>query len=188
MPIVISGPSGVGKDTIVEHLLEADPRLRYSVSYTTRAPRDYEVEGEHYSFLSREEFERMHLEGELLESATYGDNRYGTSRRRVEQLLDAGSDVILKIEVQGADQVRQRIPDGLFIFVAPPDMEELARRRHNRGSETAGESAQRQAIAEHEMSFAGRYDKVVVNDDLERVVAEILGVIRSERAHRSEAG
>jgi guanylate kinase len=183
---VISGPGGVGKDTLIERLLERNPRLCYSVSYTTRPKRDYEVDGEHYSFVDVPTFQRMIQEGAFLEYATVNGNLYGTSASRVEAAQRAGYDVILKIDVQGADLVRQRRPDGVYIFIAPPSMDELIRRRIERGAESPEEIQARQELAEWEMSFADRYDHIVVNDDVERAVGEIEGLIEEERKVRYE--
>jgi guanylate kinase len=175
---ILSGPSGVGKDELVKHLLRRDPGLRYSVSCTTRPRRDYELDGVHYNFVTREEFERMRSEGAFLESAEYNGNLYGTSRDFIENLQSEGFDVILKIEVRGAAQVRERRPDGIFVFIAPPSLEELERRRQGRGEDA---SAERQRIAVAEMAEAPKYDHVVVNDDLDRAVDEILRIIRAAR-------
>lgn len=185
--IVISGPSAVGKDTIVKRLLEVDPRIRYSVSYTTRPKRDYERDGAHYSFVSEPEFTRLVREGEFLEHARYGGHLYGTSAERVEKARAEGYDILLKIDVQGAEQVRRRMPDGVFIFIEPPSMEELVRRRLERGSESAEVIAARQRAAELEMAYAEKYDYIVVNDELERAVLEIEGVIERERKARGAA-
>lgn len=182
--VVISGPGGVGKDTVIEKLLARNPRLCYSVSYTTRARRDYEVDGEHYTFLDVPEFERMVAENGFLEWARVNGNLYGTSAARVEAAQRAGYDVILKIDVQGADQVRQRRPDGVYIFIAPPSMDELIRRRVERGAESAEEIEARQKLAAWEMSFADRYDHIVVNDELDRAVKEVEGLIEEERRLR----
>jgi len=174
----------VGKDYLIGKLRERDPRLRYSVSYTTRPRRDYEVEGRHYTFVDEAEFRRRVAEGEFLEYATVGDHLYGTSAHRVEEMQRAGEDVILKIDVQGAEQVRRKRPDGVFIFIAPPSMEELLRRRRERGTETPEVMAARQRLAEVEMSFADRYDYVVLNDRAERALAEIESIVDRERARR----
>jgi guanylate kinase len=181
---VISGPSGVGKDALVTKLLKRDSRLRYSVSYTTRPRRDYEVNGKHYYFVKDSQFTQLVESGELLEHARYNGYLYGTSRDRVEEAQREGIDIILKIDVQGADQVRQQRPDGVFIFVAPPSMQELERRRERRHSETEQASNERQAMAARELAEAEKYDYVVVNDDLERAVKEIQSIIRRERARR----
>ena len=182
--IIMAGPGSVGKDTLIARLLEIDPRLRYSVSYTTRPPRDYEVDGVHYSFVDKPTFRRLIRRGEFLEHATFNAYLYGTSARRVEELQAAGRDVILKIDVQGAEKVRRKRPDGVFIFVAPPSMEELLRRRIERGTETPEVIAARQRLAEVEMAFADRYDHVVVNDDAERAVGEIESILDRERRRR----
>jgi guanylate kinase len=186
--VVISGPGGVGKDTLIEMLLERDPRLTYSVSYTTRPRRDYEVDGEHYCFVADEPaFWRLAEQGELLEHARVNGYLYGTSASRVAEALAGGHDVILKIEVQGAEQVRQRRrPDAVFVFISPPSMEELLRRRKSRGSEPPEVIEARQRLAEVEMSYAPHYDHVVVNDDAERAVGEILAILERERGKRGE--
>jgi guanylate kinase len=178
---VISGPSGVGKDALISRLVQLDGYLRQSVSYTTRPPRKNEVDGVDYSFVTREQFQKLIDDGALLEHAMYHGNLYGTSRARVEVGRASGHDVIMKIEVKGAEQVRQRVPDGLFIFIAPPSMEELAKRQEKRKSESPSEMAARRRIAEGEMAHAGSYDRVVVNDDLDRAVAELLEIIRAAR-------
>jgi len=182
---VISGPSGVGKDALIEKLVALDPNLERSVSYTTRRPRSNERDGVDYSFVGRDEFQRLVDRGEFLEYATYDGNMYGTSARRVEELQSAGHDVILKIEVKGAEQVRRRLPDATFIFLAPPSMQELIRRTALRQTESAEERSARQMIAETEMTFAPHYDHVVVNDDLDRAVGEVLAIIRSVRARQT---
>jgi guanylate kinase len=183
--IVISGPSGVGKDTLIQRLLELDPNLRYSVSCTTRRPRPGEVDGVNYTFVSREQFQKLIEEGAFLEYATYDGNLYGTLAERVESARNAGQDVVLKIEVQGAEQVRAKAPDGVFIFVVPPSTRELERRQELRNSESSQDMASRRKIAEVEMTYASRYDHVVVNDDLERAVAEVLAIIDEARARQT---
>lgn len=187
MLIVVSGPGGVGKDTLIDMLLARDPRLRYSVSYTTRPRRPYEVEGEHYRFVDQPTFWRLVEEGELLEHGRVNGNLYGTSARRVEEIRSQGCDAILKIDVQGAEQVRRRRPDGVFVFISPPSMEELLRRRTFRGTETAQEMESRQRLAEVEMGYASRYDHVVVNDDAERAAAEVQAILEQERRRRAGA-
>lgn len=184
---MISAPGGAGKDYLIGKLLDRDPRVRYSISYTTRPERDYEEEGVHYSFVDVPTFRSLIAEDELLEHATINGYLYGTSAGRVDELQGQGYDVILKIDVHGAEQVRRRRPDGVFIFVAPPSMEELMRRRQERGAETPDVMAARQRLAEVEMSFADRYDYVVVNDDAERAVAEIEGILEREREKRRSA-
>lgn len=181
---VISGPSGVGKDALIDKLVALDPQLQRSVSYTTRHPRPGEKDGVDYSFVNREKFERLVAGDELLEHASYDGNQYGTSRDRVDALRKAGSDAILKIEVKGAQQVRRRLPDATFIFISPPSMSELVRRTAQRHTESAEERSARQMIAETEMKFASHYDYVVTNDDLDRAVDEVRGIIDQVRARR----
>ncbi|MHB8588590.1 MAG: guanylate kinase [Candidatus Dormibacteraceae bacterium] len=179
--VVISGPSGVGKDTLIKRLLELDKNLRYSVSCTTRSPRPGESDGVDYSFVSRGRFQQLIDESAFLEHATYNGNLYGTLAKRVEGEREAGHDVVLKIEVQGAGQVRAKAPDGIFIFVAPPSVDELVRRQVKRNTETSQDMTARRLIATREMEYASRYDHVVVNDELERAVAEVLAIIRRAR-------
>ena len=183
--IVISGPSGVGKDTLIKRLLELDPNLRYSISYTTRRPRPGEVDGVNYLFVSRDEFERLIKEGAFLEYATYDGNLYGTPIAQLDEVRAAGHDIVLKIDVQGAEQVRKRAPDALRIFLAPPSMDELLRRRTERHSENERDQAARQAIADREMELASHFDHVVVNDDLERAVGEVLAIIQQARQRQT---
>jgi guanylate kinase len=179
--IVISGPSGVGKDTVIKRLLELDPNLKYSVSYTTRPPRPGEVDGVDYRFVTREEFEGLIRDGALLEYATYDSHLYGTPIAPLNEARAAGYDIVLKIDVQGAEQVRKRAPDALRIFLAPPNMDELLRRRTERHSESPRDQTARQLIAQDEMELAPHFDHVVVNDDLERAVEEVLAIIRRAR-------
>lgn len=184
--VVISGPSGVGKDTLIERLRDLDPSLRYSISYTTRKPRPGEKDGVSYFFVSREKFEALIALGFFLEHATYNGNYYGTPAAAVEEARAAGHDILLKIEVQGAALVRKRAPDALFIFIAPPSKEELVRRQQLReGGAPDEDMAERLRIAETEMKHAVEYDHVVVNDDLERAVAEVLEIVRRARARQT---
>jgi guanylate kinase len=185
--IVISGPSGVGKDTIIERLLKMDANLRYSVSYTTRPRRDYEVDGVHYSFVTKPKFEELIGRGEFLEWADYNGYYYGTSRTRVEKLQRQGLDVILKIEVRGAEQVRAKRPDGVFVFIAPPSMEELLKRREERGSDTEKVVEERQRVARWEMSHAQYYDYVVINEDAQVAADDVMEIIRMERKRPRDA-
>lgn len=183
--VVISGPSGVGKDSLIERLVKRDSNLTYSVSYTTRSPRPGEVEGVSYSFVSRERFEALIKEGHFLEYASYAGNLYGTPASPVEAARTAGRDILLKIEVQGGEQVRKRAPDGLFIFIAPPNEDELARRQELRSMESQEDMAERRKIAQKEMQFASHYDHLVVNDDLDRAVDEVLAIIRRARERQT---
>jgi guanylate kinase len=183
--IVISGPSGVGKDTLIRRLLGLDKNLRYSVSCTTRAPRPGEADGVDYSFVSRERFQQLIDEGAFLEHATYNGNLYGTFAERVERERNAGHDVVLKIEVKGAEQVRAKVPDAVFVFVVPPSVDELVRRQVKRNTETFQDMTARRLIATREMEYASRYDHVVVNDDVDRAVAEVLTIIRQARSSQT---
>ena len=179
--IVISGPSGVGKDTLIKRLLELDRNLRYSVSCTTRPPRPNEVDGVDYTFVSRERFQQMIDEGAFLEHATYNGNLYGTLAERVERARADGHDIVLKIEVQGAEQVRKNVPDAILIFVVPPSVDELVRRQMKRNTESSQDMTARRQIAEREMEYSSRYDHVVVNDEVERAVAQVLQIIQKAR-------
>jgi guanylate kinase len=179
--IVISGPSGVGKDTLIKRLLELDRNLRYSVSCTTRPPRPGEVDGVDYTFISRERFQQLIDEGAFLEYAEYNGNLYGTLAERVGRARANGHDIVLKIEVQGAEQLRKRVPDAILIFVVPPSVDELVRRQVKRNTETTKDMTARRQIATKEMEYSSRYDHVVVNDELERAVAQVLAIIRNAR-------
>jgi guanylate kinase len=185
--IVVSGPGGVGKDTVIEKLLHVDPNVRYAVSFTTRPRRDYEVDGVHYSFVSKPKFEELIGRGELLEWTRLEANGhlYGSSKTRVEKLQRAGYDVVLKIEVHGAEAIRRKRPDGVFVFIQPPSMEELLRRRVQRGSEDPEEMAKRQKQAQWEMSHAQYYDYIVVNEDADVAAGDLLKIIQAERARRA---
>jgi guanylate kinase len=179
--IVISGPSGVGKDTLIRRLLELDPKLVYSVSGTTRQPRPGEKPDQNYTFLTREQFNDLVQQGAFLEHATYNGHLYGTFRDRVQRARDEGRDVLMKIDVQGAEQVRTLMPDAVFIFVVAPSEKELEDRQERRGSESPEDMASRREIAKREMRYAARYEHVVTNDDLDRAVAEIRQIIDDAR-------
>jgi guanylate kinase len=179
--IVISGPSSVGKDTLIKRLLELDHDLVYSVSGTTRKPRPGELPDKNYTFLTREQFEELVKKGAFLEHATYNGNLYGTFRDRVERARNEGRDVVLKIDVQGAEQVREKVTEGVFIFLAPPSIDELIKRQIKRNTESVEDMEARRQIATREMEYASRYDHVVVNDDIERAVREVLDIIRDAR-------
>lgn len=184
--IVISGPSGVGKDTLIRRLLEIDHKLMYSVSGTTRKPRAGEVPDTNYTYLTREQFNELVAQGAFLEHATYNGQLYGTFVDRVERARAKGRDVVLKIDVQGAEQVRKKMgDDGLFIFVVAPSEHELDRRRVARNSDTAQDMEARRKIAESEMRHASEYDHVVTNDDVERAVEEIRSFIEAARARQT---
>ncbi len=177
---MLSGPSGVGKDTVIRRLRQLDPTLRKPVAYTTRGRRPGECDGQDYSFVSEEEFDELGRGGEFLEAARVHGNLYGTSRRRVDELRDHGEDVLLKIDVQGAAQLRRRGGDACFIFLAPPSREVLLERLLKRETESAEELTTRTNDADRELSEAAWYDHVVVNDDVDRAVAEILALLKRE--------
>ena len=179
--VVVSGPSGVGKDSVLERVFDRDPGLRYSVSYTTRKPRAGEVDGVDYSFVGDGEFDRMVAAGEFLEWANVHGHRSGTGRRRIEEALGAGQDIVLNIDVQGGTAVRRLMPEALLIFLAPPSRDELRRRLAARATEGADEIARRQADADIEMGYSDQYDAVVVNDDLDRAADEVLALIQERR-------
>jgi guanylate kinase len=182
--IVISGPSGVGKDTVLRRLFQLAPHLKYSVSYTTRAPRQGEVDGRSYTFVSQPEFLRLIEQKEFLEWARVYDEYYGTSRRRVEEALNNGEDIILKIDVHGATFVRKRKPDGLFIFITPPSTEELLSRLTGRNTESPQALAIRQREALIELGLAKDYEHVVCNRDIDETAREILAMIAAEHTRR----
>ena len=178
---ILSGPSGVGKGTLRERALKDVEGLIYSISCTTRSPRPGERDGIEYRFVSEADFKRRVQEGLFLEHARVHDAYYGTLRADVERELDAGNDVLLEIDVQGAKQVRSRLPDAISIFVAPPSLEELERRLRNRQTESDDELRHRLANAEMEMEQEGAYDRILVNDDLDDASAELRRLILSYR-------
>lgn len=179
--VVLSGPSGAGKGTLCRALLLAMPGLRYSVSATTRPPRPGEVEGENYFFVRPDRFREMREAGEFLEWAEVYGHCYGTPRRAVEEMLARGEDVILEIDIQGALQVKRIFPQGVYIFVAPPSLEELARRITGRGADSPEAIARRLASAGEELTHVSQYDYVVVNDRVEDAVAKLRAIIVAEK-------
>ncbi|WP_460000200.1 guanylate kinase [Paradesulfitobacterium aromaticivorans] len=179
--VVLSGPSGAGKGTLCRELLRQEPNIQYSVSATTRQPRPAEIEGIHYFFRTKAEFEGMIAKGELLEWAEFCGNYYGTPIFAMEQALSAGKDVILEIETKGALQVKKRIPDGLFIFVVPPSLEALSERIHKRGTEAEEVIAKRLATARQEIKLVTEYDYVVVNDEVPAAVHRLRSILVAEK-------
>jgi guanylate kinase len=188
--VIISGPSGVGKDTIIEALARRprEPDYHYVVTCTTRAPRPGEVPGVSYQFLSRREFRDLREAGELLEANEVHGNWYGTPRREVAEALAAGHDVILKIDVQGARVVKERVPDALLVFIVPPSLEALFQRLRSRATETADELEIRQRNAAIELARQGDYDRVVVNEtgEIDRTAAEIEAIIAQEKRRHGD--
>lgn len=179
--IVLSGPSGVGKGTVRAAVFANNQfQYVYSVSATTRAQRPGEVDGKDYYFVSREEFETMIQNGDLLEYAEYVGNYYGTPIQKIEENLAAGHDVFLEIEVQGAMKVKERMPEGIFIFLAPPNLEELESRITGRGTDAAHVIQERMATAKEEIELMQHYDYVVVNDQVQHAVDKINAIIQSE--------
>ena len=181
---ILSGPSGVGKGTVRQRLFEQETHLKYSVSATTREKRAGEQEGIDYFYTTKEQFEAMIQNGELLEHAQYVENYYGTPRAYVEEQLEKGNDVFLEIEVQGALQVKENFPEGVFIFLFPPSLEELKNRIIGRGTESDELVRNRLKEAEKEISMMSEYDYVVVNDDVDQAVQKIKAVITSEHCKR----
>ena len=177
---VITGPSGVGKGTLISRLLERVPGLELSVSATTREPREGEVDGRDYHFLSPEEFDWRIEREDFLEFATYSGNRYGTLRSEVERRVDAGHSVVLEIEVQGAQQVRAAEPDSVQIFIAPPDPSFLRERLSSRGTDSQEAIDERLKVAEQELAAQGDFDHRVVNDEVSRAAAELVAIVGSE--------
>src|SRR5215212_894882 len=177
---VITGPSGVGKGTLIRELLKEVPDLELSVSATTRAPRQGEIDGRDYHFLTPEQFEQRKGEGDFLEFATYSGNRYGTLRSEVERRLSAGHSVVLEIEVQGAQQVRAAMPDSIQIFIAPPDPAVLRERLLSRGTDSAEAIDSRLEVAKQELAAQGDFAHLVVNDELPRAAEELEQIVRAE--------
>ena len=178
--VVVSGPSGAGKGTICQALLEKTP-LAYSVSATTRKPRAGEVEGESYYFLSVEAFEEMIEKDELLEWAKVYDNYYGTPLKKVEEKLAAGEDILLEIDTQGAMKVREKFPEGVYIFILPPSLAELERRIRGRDTETEDVLQKRLAAAIDEIEAGKCYKYVVTNDEVDGAVDAVCAILAAER-------
>jgi guanylate kinase len=181
---VLSGPSGVGKGTVRKALFEQDTDLQYSISMTTRKPREGERDGIDYFFKEKEDFEQLIKVNKLLEWAEYVGNYYGTPRDYVEQTIEEGKDVFLEIEVQGALQVRENFSEGVFIFLIPPSLEELKNRIVGRGTEAANIVNDRLHTAKEEIEMMGAYDYVVVNDKVENAVKRVKAIVTAEHARR----
>ena len=177
---VITGPSGVGKGTLIKELLQRVPDLELSTSATTREPREGEEDGREYHFLTSEGFDRRVEEKDFLEFATYSGNRYGTLRSEVERSLAAGRSVVLEIEVQGAQQVRAAMPDSVQIFIEPPDPAVLRERLRSRGLDSAEAIDSRLEVAKQELAARGDFDHRIVNDDLGRAAGELEEIVRAE--------
>jgi guanylate kinase len=178
---VITGPSGVGKGTLIRGLLERVPGLELSVSATTRAPRPGEVDAVDYHFLTPDQFDARVRAGDFIEHATYSGNRYGTLRSELERRTGAGVPVVLEIEVQGARQVRAEMPDAVAVFIAPPGREALRARLVGRGTDTPEQVDERLRTAERELEAQPEFAHVVVNDRLEDATAELAAIVRGAR-------
>jgi guanylate kinase len=181
---VITGPSGVGKGTLIRGLLQQLPALELSVSATTRQPRPGEQEGVDYHFLDPAEFDRRAAAGEFLEHATYSGNRYGTLRSDVERRLAEGHPVVLEIELQGARQVREALPEAVAVFIAPPSLEALRARLIGRGTDTSEQVDARMRTAVNELDAQPEFPHVIVNDRLEQATGDLVGIVRAALGDR----
>jgi guanylate kinase len=179
---VITGPSGVGKGTLIRGLMERLPELELSVSATTRAPRAGERDGVDYHFLTREEFDRRVAQGEFVEHADYAGRSYGTLRSELEDRVRAGSPVVLEIEVQGARQVREALPEAVQVFIAPPSLQALRTRLTTRGTDDSEEVERRLQVAEQELAAQPEFGHVVVNDRLEDALEQLTAIVSDELA------
>ena len=175
---MITGPSGVGKGTLIRRLRDDVPGIDLSVSATTRAPRAGEREGEDYHFMDPAEFERRVAAGDFLEHADYASHRYGTLRSEVEPRLARGESVVLEIELQGARQVRRTMPDAVQVFIAPPSPEALRERLEGRGTDSPEQIASRLEVANGELAARDEFPQVIVNDDVDRAAAELASLVR----------
>ena len=179
--IVVSGASGTGKGTVCKKILNDLPEVAYSISATTRVPRPGEVDGKEYYFLSVDEFKNWIADGKFLEYAEVYGNFYGTPLNKIEERLNRGEDILLEIDVQGALNVKKKCPEGIYIFLLPPSLEELKRRIEGRGTETPESLSRRLKNAVAEIKIGTEYDYVVVNDTIDNAVAQIKAIIAAER-------
>lgn len=177
--IIFSGPSGVGKDTVLEVVLDKNRELQKSISLTTREIRENEIDGKDYYFVSKSNFDKMVDNNEVLEFAKYGESFYGTPKAPIDKWLDEGKTIILKIEVQGAKKIKELYPEAVGIFIMPPSMEELERRLRLRGSEDEADIQRRLDIAKSEMERRVDYDFQVINDNVDRASNEVLEIVNS---------
>lgn len=177
---LISGPSGSGKDTVLTEVFKLFPEIEFSISSITRKMREGEVQGEKYNFISREEFEQMLREDKLLEHNVFVGNYYGTPREPVEKCISEGKDIFVEIDVNGAAQIREKMPQAISIFVMPPSMSRLRERLTSRGTEKADVIEKRLTEAAREIKRANEYDYIVINDELSKAVEEVADIIRGK--------
>ena len=185
--IVVTGPSGVGKGTLLRSLLARHPELYFSISATTRQPRPGEIDGQHYYFVSRDKFEQMKAEGDLLEWAEYAGNYYGTPRAQVERQIQQGRLVILEIEVVGARKINQTFPAALRIFILPPSLAELERRIRDRGQDSEDAIVRRLNRARSEIDAADEFDVQIVNDDVKTALVHLEATIFAQQSESMKA-
>lgn len=183
---IITGPSGVGKSTVLKEFMQRRDNLYFSVSATTRDPRPGEENGVHYHFLDKETFREWIAKGEFLEHAEFVENYYGTPKRFVDEAMEQGKDVILDIELQGVLQVHEKRPETVRIFLAPPSWEELERRLTSRGTDTPDKIAKRLQRAKEDFSAAGTFDYFVINDTVEKAVDELVAIFTAEHCKANE--
>ena len=182
--VVVSGFSGAGKGTLMKELLKRYDNYALSISATTRSPREGETDGKEYFFVSKERFQDMIAQGQLIEYAQYVNHYYGTPKEYVESQMAAGKDVILEIEIQGAAKVREKLPEAVSLFLVPPSFEELSRRLHARGTDSEEKIQQRLATAREEAKEIVNYDYIVVNDTVDHAVEEILAILTAESCRK----
>ena len=185
MLIVFSGPAGTGKGTVCKEFLKRNPDSVLSVSATTRLPRPGETDGKEYFFVSREEFEETIKKDGFLEYACFCDNYYGTPKKAVDEKLENGFNVILEIEVQGAMQIKEKVPEAVFVFISPPSKKVLRERIEGRGTETPEVINKRMALAENELKQIVNYDYLIVNDEVEKAVKSFEDIVNAERLKTS---
>jgi len=178
---VISAPSGCGKGTILESVLKNNKNIYYSVSATTRSPRDGEIDGVNYYFHTKEEFQKLIDEDGMLEYATFCDNFYGTPKKEVQEKLEQGFDVVLEIETKGAMQIKKNCPDAVFIFILPPSLTELHRRLNKRRTESDEIIEKRLSVAVEEIKCADKYDYIMINAELEKSILDLESIINSTK-------
>lgn len=179
--VVLSGPSGSGKGTIIHDFLKINPKIYLSISATTRAPRKGEINGSHYYFISRSEFEQLIENNGMLEYAVYCENYYGTPKKEILESINEGKDVFLEIEVQGAMQVKKAYPDAVLIFIIPPNLKELQARLIGRGTESDDVINQRLSTSIEEIKYAENYDYIVINDTVASAIKDVTSIISAEK-------